>query len=583
MNRPGYAAAMLATIALALCTPAPLAPVALGQDSERDPDRAPAVSGAPILGHELFFLDGGKVLRSSLEDGVPTAVLEGFDAQATDGVAGLTFGRDGWLYGVQGAGAWSQVRGWRFGRAVWRWHPETDAFELVDPQDDLLGLRAELLRRLDAGELDDRDDATDLRPVEPFPAYGDTREDDRRGFLAQDPLERTWFTREVAARRVAERARRGAPEDLEAIAAVLGAAPDPQAAGWLLLALDEALRPRRDVELPRVLLDAIDAVPESDNHNPVTQVRKLRLRLRGGDSAGYAVVRGFLRYDDPRFEALRIELLDVLGELAEPTMIEPLVVLARESQHALVRRAAVEALGAYDLEVVGGRLLSFFSTSSDKHALAEVLTRRRSWALQLTQAVTEGRVGFDDVPPELVQRMRAFGDEELDLFLAGLWGDGKRSEDAFAATRARLFAAFGPDDSGGDNLELGRAHFRDRCARCHALGSYDGRFGPPLGSFPRSDRQAVIEALADPDAQLAPRYADVLLRASDGRLFSGRLVADTADAVLLEDTLGRRHRLRRGQVAALEPLAASRMPAALVDGLADGELRDLLAWIRAAE
>ena len=58
--------------------------------------------------------------------------LAGFGLEDTHSLANsLTWGPDGWLYGVHGSTSTAQVRGISFlGQAVWRYHPDTDDFEL---------------------------------------------------------------------------------------------------------------------------------------------------------------------------------------------------------------------------------------------------------------------------------------------------------------------------------------------------------------------------------------------------------------------------------------------------------------------
>ena len=58
-------------------------------------------------------------------------LLEGWeytDTHAT--INSLTFGPDGWLYGNQGFGNQSTVRGHRFHAGFWRYHPQTKNFEV---------------------------------------------------------------------------------------------------------------------------------------------------------------------------------------------------------------------------------------------------------------------------------------------------------------------------------------------------------------------------------------------------------------------------------------------------------------------
>jgi putative membrane-bound dehydrogenase-like protein len=77
----------------------------------------------------LFYPDR---TGDGLPDGNPEVRLEGFGLEDTHSLANsLTWGPDGWLYGVHGSTSTARVRGLTFlGQAVWRYHPDTDAFEL---------------------------------------------------------------------------------------------------------------------------------------------------------------------------------------------------------------------------------------------------------------------------------------------------------------------------------------------------------------------------------------------------------------------------------------------------------------------
>ena len=80
---------------------------------------------APYL---LFYADRD---RDDVPDGDPEVLLAGFgleDAQSL--VNHLTWGPDGWLYGVTGSTSTNIVRGLEFQQAVWRFHPPTRRFEL---------------------------------------------------------------------------------------------------------------------------------------------------------------------------------------------------------------------------------------------------------------------------------------------------------------------------------------------------------------------------------------------------------------------------------------------------------------------
>jgi putative heme-binding domain-containing protein len=76
----------------------------------------------------LFYPDRD---RNDVPDGDPEVLLSGFGMEDAQSLANhLTWGPDGWLYGVTGSTSTNRVRGIEFQQAVWRFHPLTRKFEL---------------------------------------------------------------------------------------------------------------------------------------------------------------------------------------------------------------------------------------------------------------------------------------------------------------------------------------------------------------------------------------------------------------------------------------------------------------------
>ena len=76
----------------------------------------------------LFYPDRD---RDDRPDGDPEVLLSGFGMHDAHSVANsLTWGPDGWLYGLQGSTVTAKVRGIEFQQGVWRYHPTSKRFEL---------------------------------------------------------------------------------------------------------------------------------------------------------------------------------------------------------------------------------------------------------------------------------------------------------------------------------------------------------------------------------------------------------------------------------------------------------------------
>lgn len=76
----------------------------------------------------LFYPDRD---RDDRPDGDPEVLLDGFGMEDSQSLANhLTWGPDGWLYGLNGSTTTCRIRGIEFQQGVWRYHPRTKAFEL---------------------------------------------------------------------------------------------------------------------------------------------------------------------------------------------------------------------------------------------------------------------------------------------------------------------------------------------------------------------------------------------------------------------------------------------------------------------
>ena len=76
----------------------------------------------------LFYPDRD---RDDIPDRDPEVLLSGFGMEDSQSLANhLTWGPDGWLYGLNGSTATCRIRGLEFQQGVWRYHPITREFEL---------------------------------------------------------------------------------------------------------------------------------------------------------------------------------------------------------------------------------------------------------------------------------------------------------------------------------------------------------------------------------------------------------------------------------------------------------------------
>ena len=126
----------------------------------------------------------------------------------------------------------------------------------------------------------------------------------------------------------------------------------------------------------------------------------------------------------------------------------------------------------------------------------------------------------------------------------------------------------------------GRAVFNAVCASCHRLEREGHAVGPDLFDIRRQTKENILFHIVNPDAEIAPAFTAYLAEAKDGRVLTGIMVGDTPTSVTLRGPLGVEASLLRSELAKLESLPGSLMPAGLEAGLSKQQLADLLAYLK---
>jgi putative heme-binding domain-containing protein len=136
----------------------------------------------------------------------------------------------------------------------------------------------------------------------------------------------------------------------------------------------------------------------------------------------------------------------------------------------------------------------------------------------------------------------------------------------------------GIDWSAGD-AGRGKATFaRASCAACHSGGS---ALGPDLrGVGARFGRDDLLTAIIQPSKDIAPRYRTLQIATTDGKVYQGLIVYEATDGLILQTGPATTVRLAGGQIESRGYSNTSLMPAGLIDKLADGEIADLVAYLK---
>ncbi len=136
---------------------------------------------------------------------------------------------------------------------------------------------------------------------------------------------------------------------------------------------------------------------------------------------------------------------------------------------------------------------------------------------------------------------------------------------------------------GKRNFAAGKQAFAAaRCIVCHRYGGDGGATGPDLtqagGRFQLMD---LVEAIVEPSRIVSDQYKASVVQTDDGKVYTGRLVSEDADAITIvtdpEDAT-KFARVPRSSIEEIVASPTSLMPAGLIDTLSEEEVLDLLAY-----
>lgn len=128
--------------------------------------------------------------------------------------------------------------------------------------------------------------------------------------------------------------------------------------------------------------------------------------------------------------------------------------------------------------------------------------------------------------------------------------------------------------------ERGQAIFsKASCATCHSGGQ---ALGPDLrGVGGRFSRDDLLTAIVQPSKDVPARYRTTQITTTDGKVYQGLIIYEAVDGLILQTGAATTVRIGGGQIESRGVTETSLMPAGLLDKLSDGEIADLVVYLRA--
>jgi putative membrane-bound dehydrogenase-like protein len=212
-----------------------------------------------------------------------------------------------------------------------------------------------------------------------------------------------------------------------------------------------------------------------------------------------------------------------------------------------------------------------------RNAAIEALSSRSEWTRVLLKGIADGSVPSSGFPAPVRRALATSKDKairDLAFQVLGAWQDS--SDDVKSLIAAKKQACL----TGEPDLANGKLIFMGTCMVCHEFHGGGQKVGPDLIGSGRSNLDAILANVIDPNQIIGNGYENFTVSTKDGRTLAGRVVEDTPGHVKLLGAGGAAQVVPRDQIATLTNTKQSLMPMGF-GALPDAAFRDLIWYILA--
>ena len=314
-------------------------------------------------------------------------------------------------------------------------------------------------------------------------------------------------------------------------------------------------------------------------------VRLESVRLAGGwkDAGKHFRELGVIASAKDSSPMLREAAFATLRDIGGQGAIDVLTPLTSKTTDPMIRPAAVVALTALRLDraiPAAVEVLAEIPVEADALALWRSLLNIKGAAPALARALPKEGIS-KPVAKAGLRAAREGGRSEPELVLALTRGSGLDEGDV-TLSDAELKQLAADVLAKGDPVRGELIYHRKElsCVACHSIGGAGGKVGPDMTSIGASaPLDYLIESVWFPNKKIKEGYHAVTVETKDGQEFSGVLVRENTEQIILRDAIGKELTVAKANVSDRRIGSLSLMPAGLIDNLTPQERIDLFRFL----
>jgi putative membrane-bound dehydrogenase-like protein len=277
-----------------------------------------------------------------------------------------------------------------------------------------------------------------------------------------------------------------------------------------------------------------------------------------------------------RPDASRVSAIRLLGLGPVESALDVLPDLLDSRQPGPVQLAVLQTLATLPGSRVGVLVISHWKGLSPtvRREAEELLFARPDRQATLLDAIEAKTVTPSDIDLSRRKQLLASPDPKLRERASRLLGNDPRPD------RGQVIAAYRSALTLAGNREKGRAVFIKTCSSCHRAEGRGTDVGPNLVTIAGRTPEDLLIHILDPNREVAPIYLNYNLATKDGRIVTGLIADESANAVTLKRAEGVTEVVPRNRIEEIATTSLSLMPEGLEKGLEAQDFADLIAYLR---
>jgi putative membrane-bound dehydrogenase-like protein len=247
-------------------------------------------------------------------------------------------------------------------------------------------------------------------------------------------------------------------------------------------------------------------------------------------------------------------------------------------QTVAVQLAVLQALAGLLDRGLAREIISHWKSMSPsvRREAVEVLFGRSEGIEAVLAALESRAIGASELDPARLTQLQARSNPSLQTRLRKVLA----SDASGARDRNQIIASYRPAIQLAGDRDKGRDVFAKVCATCHQAEGRGFEVGPNLATVASRSPEDLLTHILDPNREVAPNFVNYTVALTDGRVVSGIIAEESANAISLKRAEAAADVIVRGRIDAISSTGVSLMPEGLEKELSTQDLTNLIAFIR---